>query len=319
MKRISLFLLLFCSLIVVANAQQSELVGKWQLSKVLADGKTYENLKAIYIFEEGGSLKAARSAQSAIIDAGSWEFSKKQNAIIMSSTLDNDFNGKAAIVKISKSELVYKKDEATLHFKRLVAADLQPEARAEEPVNFPPRLTFVEAEFFTEDGEYKHYDDEEKLPWRDIDKMLIRMASVKQLVYKFSKLDGDATVFTEQTLTAHVNSNPEEQALSIDYIFHGFDRYNLPDDVALQPNNEYSNLLYPEEEDTFRVAGIEQVTTPAGTFDCTVVEVAGRFETRKKLWMINSKPGIYARIITDKPGKFGQYSVFELLEIKMKK
>ena len=319
MKRISIFLVLFCFLTAVTNAQQADLVGKWQLTKVLADGKAHENLKAIYIFEEGGALKAARSAQSTIIDAGSWSFSKKQNAILMTSTLDNDFNGKATIVKITKNELVYTKDESTLHFKKVIAANLQPETKAKEPLNLPSRLTFVEADFFTDDGEYKHYDDEEKLPWRDIDEMLIRMANVKQLVYKYSNLDGGATDFTHKTLTALVNSNHEEQTLSIDYIFHGYDRFNLPDDVALQPNSEYSNLLYPEEENTFRVSGIEQVTTPAGTFDCTVVEVVGRFETRKKLWMINSKPGIYAKIITDKPGKFGQYSVFELLEIKMKK
>jgi len=33
--------------------------------------------------------------------------------------------------------------------------------------------------------------------------------------------------------------------------------------------------------------------------------------------MINNKPGVYAKIIADKPGPFGQYSVYELLEIKM--
>jgi len=37
----------------------------------------------------------------------------------------------------------------------------------------------------------------------------------------------------------------------------------------------------------------------------------------KKLWMINSKPGIFARIIVDKPGTFGLYGVYELEEIRM--
>lgn len=44
------------------------------------------------------------------------------------------------------------------------------------------------------------------------------------------------------------------------------------------------------------------------------MEVIGSFETCKKLWMINDIPGVYAKIIADKPGTFGQYSVYELQE-----
>ncbi len=171
--------------------------------------------------------------------------------------------------------------------------------------------------FFNEDGDYKYYEDEGKLPWQDSYEMLRSLENVKQLVYSYSKLDEDAGVFEDKRLRADVNSNLEEGSLSIDYIFYGYDRYNLPEDADLPPNYEYSNLLYPEEDNSFRVTGSEQITTTAGTFDCTVVETTGSFEAMKKLWMINYKPGIYAKIITDKPGDHGQYSVFELKEIKM--
>lgn len=318
MKHIILLFFLLSTITVITNAQQSELVGKWQLLKVTVGEETYDNLKAVYIFEEGGKLKAARSAQSEIIEAGNWKYNKKQNSLIMSSTLDEDFDGQATLIKNSNSELVYEKDGAILYFKRITIENSQPETKNPKIANTVPRLTFTEADFFSEDGEYKYYSDEEKLPWQDIDYMLISLANVKQLVYKYSRLDENTMVFEDKILTANVNSNPSEQTLSIDYIFHGFDRDNLPEDTDLQPNSEYSNLLYPEEENTFRVSGSEQIKTSVGIFDCTVVEVAGSFETRKKLWMINSKPGIYARIITDKPGEFGQYSVFELQEIKMK-
>jgi len=317
MKHMVLLLFMLATIAGTSNAQHAELVGKWQLSKVVTGDETHQNLKAIFIFEKGGVLKAAQSAHSEVIEAGNWEFNEKQNVIIMSSTLDKDFNGKATLIKISKTELIYQKDDAILHFKRLTASDLEPDTKSTKVVNAVARLGFTEADFFNENGDYKYYDDEEKLPWKDTDEMLMSLENVKQLVYKFSTLDEDTGIFEDKILTADVNSNPAEQTLSIDFIFYGYDRYNPHEDSELPPNNEYSNLLYPEEENTFRVSGSEQIITPAGTFDCTVVEVAGSFETRKKLWMINNKPGVYAKIIADKPGPFGQYSVYELLEIKM--
>jgi hypothetical protein len=318
MKHILLFFFLLFTNIAITNAQQFELPGTWQLLKVTVGEEIYDNLKAVYIFEDDGILKAARSAQSEIIDAGKWEYNKKKNTLIMSSSLDKDFDGTATLLKNSKNELVYEKDGAILYFKKITIEIPQPEAKPANAKNTIPRLTYTEADFFTEEGEYKYYSDEEKLPWQDIDYMLISLVNVKDLVYKYSRLDENTMLFEDKILSANVKSDPSEQTLSIDYIFYGFDRDNLPDDTDLPPNTEYSNLLYPEEENTFRVSGSEQISTPAGSFNCTVVEVAGSFETRKKLWMIDSKPGIYARIITDKPGEFGQYSVFELQEIKMK-
>jgi hypothetical protein len=305
MKNILLLSFVFSTIAILTNAQQAELIGKWQLSKVVVDD------------EKGGVLKAARSAQSEVIEAGKWELNEKQNTIIMSSTLDEDFNGTATLVNISKTELIYKKDNAILHFNRMPASNVVSDVESEKVESTITRLEFTEADFFNNDGDYKYYDDEVKLPWQDINEMLMSLANVKQLVYKFSTLDEDEMGFQDKILIADVNSNPSEQTLSVDYIFYGFDRYNLPEDSELPPNTEYSGLLYPEEENTFRVSGSEQITTLAGTFDCTVVEVVGSFETCKKLWMINDKPGVYAKIIADKPGLFGQYSIYELQEIKM--
>ena len=316
MKNTLLVFSLLFTITQITIAQQTQLIGKWQLSKVIVDGETHDNLKAVYVFEEGGILKAARSAQAELFEVGNWKYSKSQNMIIMSSTIDKDFDGNAILTKVSESELVYEKDDALLYFKRVTTENIKPEIKNSILVGTIPRLGFIEADFFDKNGEYKYYDDQEKLPWQDIYNMIRSLENVKQLVYKYSKLDENTNAFSNQILIADVNSNFEEQTLSIDYIFHGFDRYNLPEDTELQPNHEYSNLLYPEEDNTFRVSGSEQIRTSAGTFECTVVEVVGSFETRKKLWMINSKPGIYAKIITDKPGDFGQFSIYELQEIK---
>ena len=85
----------------------------------------------------------------------------------------------------------------------------------------------------------------------------------------------------------------------------------------MPPNTEYTNLLYPEVEFNFRIVKTEEITTNAGTFLCTVIEAA-QDEIQKKLWMINDRPGVYAKIIIEKPGMFGAYSleIYELDEIQ---
>jgi len=144
------------------------------------------------------------------------------------------------------------------------------------------------------------------------------LRNVSQLVYTYSVLVEDTDAFNSKILTADVEANLENELASIDFIFYGYDRYNLPDDTELPPNKDYSNPLFPLKDDIFRVVGEEEISTPAGTFDCMVIEIMGDFEMRKKAWMVKDKPGVYAKIIEDKPGSFGKYAIYELQEIKNK-
>lgn len=317
MKKTIIQLLLLTALIGSGFAQQSQLIGHWQLKEVVQGDEVYEDLEAVFIFEEGGILKAAKSVDSDAFEVGSWKYNSRKNTLVMSSSLDDDFEGKATVLECSNTELIYKKEDAYMHFSRLSTTGLEQAGESPGTTGEISRLDFTEADFFNEDGDYKYYEDEGKLPWKDPYEMLVSLEKVTQLVYKFSKLNEDLGAFEDKILRAEVDSRPEEGSLLIDYIFYGYDRYNLPEDSQLPPNNDFANLLYPEEDGSFRVTGSEQITTPAGTFDCTVLELAGSFEAMKKLWMINNMPGIYARIIMDKPGAFGQYAVFELEEIIM--
>ena len=101
-------------------------------------------------------------------------------------------------------------------------------------------------------------------------------------------------------------------------IKHKESSFNLPKDTKLPPNqfNEY-NKLYPEENNSFRVVGKEKITTSAGTFNCTIVEVIEGFDKKLKLWMINDKPYIFAKMIKERTDKmYGYYHMYELQEIK---
>ena len=286
-------------------AQESQIIGQWNLIK-MQKGDKAKTVDSGVIFEEGGITKLGFFNMEEIMEAGTWEYIPSDNSILMISTIDKSVNGKAEIIKVTDDELQYKKDGVVYSLVKYVESE---ETGA--------MLNFSESDFFTEDGDYKYEGEEEKLPWKDLSAMVISLKDVNHLVYKCAKLNEGTNTYDDKLLTADVLANPDEMSLSIDYIFYGFDRYNLPEDMEVPSNTEYGNLLYPEKEFNFRITATEEITTPAGTFVCTVIEAA-QAEIQKKLWMINDKPGIYAKIIIEKPGMFGAYSlqIFELEEIK---
>lgn len=239
---------------------------------------------------------------------GTWIFNPhEQSLIIIGMNGDNIFKGKNNVITLSDDAIelenngkIFKAQRKTQNTKQVA------------------RLTFTETDFYTEDGDYKYEADADKLPWQDPLEMMMSLANIKHLIYNCAALVENTNSFENKKLTADVNSNPQEQMLSIDYIFYGYDSYNLPDDTALPPNEfDAYNKLYPEQNNSFRVVGFEQITTRAGSFDCTIVEAVGNGDSMKRMWMINDKPGIYAKIIEDNPDEtFGHYIVYELQEIQ---
>ena len=182
------------------------------------------------------------------------------------------------------------------------------------------RCTYNQAMFIDENDNYIYETDQEKLPWKDPYQMMMSLKNTNQLIYNYANLIEDTKSFENTILKADVKTNEDEQMLSIDFIFHGYDRYKLPDDAELPPNKldfRFDNRIYPLKELLFRIAGVETITTKAGTFNCTLLEAySNMFEESYKLWMINDKPGVYAKIIANKAGIFGHYHIFELTNIK---
>lgn len=293
------------AIVGLSTAQESAIIGKWKLTE-MQKGEKIKEVDSGIIFGENGVLKMGFFDMQEILEVGTWEYDKKQHAILMTSTDEKVLNGKAEIIEISNDNLQYNKDGVIY---RLTKYD--------EEEEYSAMLDFSEADFFTEDGDYKYEADEEKIPWKDPSEMLRSLLNVNHLVYKCSVFNEVSRSFEDKLLTADVLTNEDEMSLSIDNVFYGFDRYNLPEDMELPPNTEYVTLLYPVEEYYFRVVGTEELSTAAGTFLCTVVEAAQE-EIHKKLWMINDKPGIYAKVIVEKRGMFGAYSlqIFELNKIK---
>ena len=287
----------------IAKANKnSGLMGMWEFKNM-----PHSEADILITFSEPDEfVMIERTEYSAATYHGTWIFNKQEQSLIMIGMIgEAGFKGKNKVVMISEDAIELENNG------KVFTGQWKPQNAGEIE-----RLTFTVDDFFTEDGDFKYEADVDKLPWQDPMEMMMNLINVKHLVYKFSTLVENTESFEDKTLIADVNSNPQEQMLSIDFVFYGYDRYNLPEDAALPPNefDEY-NMLYPAEDNSFRVVGSEQITTPAGTFDCDVVEVLIDDEARKKLWMIKDKPGIYARIIDDKEGRFGHYHIYELQKI----
>ena len=287
----------------ITNNKNSGLMGTWEfITNSLPEVKTIVMLTEPDVFKI-----VVKETYSESISNGTWIFDKQNKSLIMIGLRGEDtFNGENKILKSNENSIVLENNSNTYTGKRVIQNSPKIE-----------RLTFTEADFYTQDGDYKYEADEENLPWKNWEEKRNSLIPVKQLVYNYAVLINGTEAFNNQILTADVRANLEYDELHIDYIFNGFDRYNVPEDTEIYLNDEYTLPLYPLYDQTYRLAGHETITTPAGTFDCTVLEAISASGIAKKLWLINYKPGIYAKIIEDDPDEmFGHYYVYELQEIK---
>lgn len=288
---------------IVKENAASGLIGTWRLTSdddqmlQLLTFKAPDSL--VYVEKEPGVTSRA---------SGSWIYNKKDNyLIVIMMGHRTDFRG--------MNKITMGKDAFTLENKGKTI-----NATKEKSTGKIEHLNFKASDFYDADGNFKYEDDEGKLPWNDNYALLDYLKTIHQLTYKYSVLIPDANVFKSEIFKAGVNMADHDQKACIDYIFNGYDKEHLPDDTALPPNcfDEGSyNKLFPLKEADFHVMGKEQITTPAGTFQCTVIEALGDFDTLQKAWMIDDKPGVYAKIIMEKKDPdFGFYKMYELQGIK---
>ncbi len=287
---------------ILKDNAASGLIGLWEYANDMGD-----NMRRLIQFKAPDKVTLVEKDENMESrSSGMWLYDSELSKLIIIGQLAR-VRGINTEVRITENEVNFVNNTVPTSLKKV-----QQDATKIEHLNF------TSDDFYDETGDYKYYDDEQKLPWQDFYQMIDEMSKVKQLVYKYATLIEGTQSFETKTLTAVVNANFDEETLSIDYIFDGYDRYKLPDDYQLQPNklDTYASKLYPYKDATFRVAAIEEVSVPAGTFTCTIVEVLDDFEENVKLWMVNGKPGVIAKVIKDKAGNFGHYKVYELQEIK---
>lgn len=298
------------------SAQESKIIGNWQLFQVVHKGETVTGLKTVFIFAEKGKLKAARSATSKPMKVGTWEYNKKEKIIAMSSTLDKDFNGEATIVKLDNNKLEYNKDGAILSFKKIAEMYSPPVITVEKPT-----LLFELEDMLDEEDAFDYYAEASKLPWK-IESIIGFLKTQHEVMYQVTGFPDNQDPDT-WVQSSKINFNEDEQTIDVREYSHFQNDYidMMEDPILMNELENYQEEFYffPKENlDYFKVVGSENVATAIGDFECTVVEGFGSFNDKVKYWMVNEKPGVFAKIVIKKdvPEGFGGTKLFLLKEIK---
>ncbi len=268
------------------NNANSGLEGIWELQSEYGESTLALNPdgSARLIYKEGDVTTTTE---------GTWLFLPKRNSLLLL-TNDRDFKGEYLIKDKGEKTLTLSFNNETLKG-----------TKKEQSTQTNEELTWKDDDFYTPDGDFKYMDDENKLPWTSEDEIWNTYSGLTKLVYIFSKLV-DKDMFEISEVSADIDIDDK---LDIPDIFSG-------NDGDKKVSYDRMKYIFPINCNVFRVTGTEQLATPAGTFDCTVIEGMGDFDEKIKIWMINDKPGIVAKVIKQKDdGPFGHYYVYELKEI----
>ena len=310
MKKIILITLIVFAANIYAQTDHP-ITGVWELQTVTVDGKTQAANGAIFIFDKGGVMKAARSLDGGSIPVGKWKCDKDRKMLIMESTRDKDFNGEAKVLNLKDGKLSYQKDGAILNFKK---------AEMAKPDNTPiPSLNFTYRDFLDEDGGDKYLEDGAKLPWT-IDQIYVGLNKVKEMVYHVDHYVPKRGKTDSWTNSYKVKYHSDNELGIREYSYFQKDYVDMDDSIfPLDDETTGQMVFFPQEEpEYFRVVGTDDIKIDLGTFKCTVIEGVGDFDLKLKYWMINDKPGVFAKIIKskDEDNPFDYTNVYTLKEIK---
>lgn len=277
------------------NNKKSELPGLWK-------SKDTEYSDKFFKFELPDSFQTVEISvgmtESAI---GTWIYNTLEKSVIIIG-FTQDFKGKNIIKKLTKNELILENNGNRISLTRFVSDEGNIERLTFEYDDFPEEYT----------GEYS-------LPWMwsEFREMVHFLSGVKSVKYRKGKIIEDLNILKYTTLISEIETDIDEQSVEFtNFIVEYGDSVQHSQNYKGRLSEMYNNFFPKDEPYPYRITGIETVTVPAGTFECTVVE-GFIDEQRVKYWMINDKPGIYAKTVLDGESMFGdpEYNVAELEDI----
>jgi len=289
--------------------KKSNLAGTWIIKT--EEGDKYLTLELPDTFKTITKTEYSTSKGS-----GNWYYNSKEKSVVIIA-FDRELRGKSIVVSMTETELVLENSGKQITAVKQDEEELKKASEIE-------RLNFTQGDFYNEEGNPKYEGDEAKLPWKDQYKMYETLKEIKKLDYQMSSLVEDTKAFEVKNLSANLVTDLDYEQVLFDNVFVRFDRASLPDDTEMPTlnigsnNDNYTYVPFPYESYTFRiVSNDEQLEVKAGIFTCTTVELFSDNEEKIKLWMINDKPGVVAKIIIEKEGRFDdlEYTMFELTKI----
>ena len=278
------------------NNKNSGLAGMWKIQ----DDK--KDISKIIKFELPDNFTYVEVTDySTERSSGTWIYEPEANSLIIISQ-QRLLRGETKIKELSNSKLVLTKDTLIITAKRI-----------EPDKNKIERLTFKEEDF----PEDEDTDINSQLPWIDFEQMADYLSGIQKVTYRFGTLITETNELHYTTIISKVKVDPNKPSVD-------FKNLKVSENDTTQYSENYKgglselyNNFFPEKElFPVRINGTKSVTVPAGVFDCTVVEGFDG-DTKVRLYMINDKPGIFAKIIKENIDPFDklEYTVKELVKI----
>ena len=236
---------------------------------------------------------------------GEWMYKPKQNTILFIAGRRSEIIGEAKIIEHKETIFSFENNGFNYVFKKLETVD-------------------VKILDFDENYLYEKQDQDNSLPWGDFEKLIEQATSMKMLVYKHGVYNSKIKVFEYDTVKYFTSYDQEEDRVVYRLSNPSETLSEETEDVSVDNNYATDDApgtkFFPRSSlSIYVVQGKEQITTPAGTFDCTVIVGMDDHEYKYKLWMIDSKPGVYAKLIVQYKDDFRktlEYSEYVLQELK---
>ena len=270
--------------------QKSGLLGVWTIKSEMGD--------KYLVFKEPNTLVINDySAEYSSTAHGLWIYDKGENSVIF---LVNDraLKGLKPLKIKETNQFVIENNGEEMSFNRVLQ-----NGKEKESLDF----TGEDIALYNDNKPEYAAPEEEKLPWKGSESFMSYFQNVKSLTYQKSAVLPEVDIFITSDVVANVSVDFDNQEVQIDEIFEG-----------LMSDEMDGNYFFPiEVEGYFKVVGEKEITVPAGTFNCVVIETTDFLSDGKlRLYMVKNRPGVYAKIVRI-TNNFDEenYSAYELAKI----
>ena len=131
-----------------------------------------------------------------------------------------------------------------------------------------------------------------EIPW-SVDSMKAKLEMGLTLEYAVSGTDAKGKPVEDTYLAQVKATNPE--GISV-IAYHGSAKGEAAKQLQTLDWGKLSPFFVVEKPES-TVLRRESVTVPAGSFETVVVELKGFFGAHRTVWMIDDRPGVYAKVV----------------------
>ncbi len=256
------------------NPVYQNLIGTWLMRGTVPTYVRFENNGkfVMLILEKNGSVTTK----------GSWLFIPDEKAFVILADVDV-LRQKNSILQINKDYMEFINNGIQYQLEK------QPEVLTVKHLE-------INEETLTEPT-----DGQPGLPWND-DDLWIFLPKLKKLRYVRSVYHPEVKTFSENYISVDIVLNPEKQSIKF-ASYKEIDEEHMPFITRTKgPLTEAYNRFFPQKDlEKYSIIDRKRLCKLGNkTYECTVINgIIG--DERYQYWMINSMPGVYAKIVHETP------------------